>query len=133
MAEPSSTSGWGKIVVYGFILWLVPFVVAFFLYTPEGTPRYSKDLFESVMMIVIVPLACLLAYRLFVSPARSPVSGLVVVIAWAAVSVALDLPTIVMTFDMTLSDYLIDVALSYLAIPAITIAIAKAVHAKGPV
>lgn len=126
MTETSVRKGWGTIIGFGVVLWLVPFIVGFTMYTPEGTPRYSNDLFESVMMIVIVPLTCWLAYRLFAQSAAIPASGLIVGLIWVAINVALDIPTLVLGLGMGWSEYGIDVLLSYLAIPAITITVAKA-------
>ena len=113
------------------MLWFVPFVVSLGLFTPEGTPRFSDNLFESIMVIVLVPLACLLAYRLFANDRPVPASGLTVGLVWIGCSFVCDVPTIILGFGMSWQDYAIDVLLSYLAIPAITIAVAKAVRYRS--
>jgi hypothetical protein len=105
-------------------------IVGFMLFTPEGTPRFSDNFFESVMMIVLVPLACWLAYRLYTRPALVPASGLVVGLVWIAISIALDIPTLILGFGMPWSEYAVDVALSYPAVAAITVAVAKAARAR---
>lgn len=130
MTESATPKGWMKIFGYGVVLWLAPMIVGFAMFTPEGAPRFSDDFFESVMMIVIVPLECWLAYRLFAKPELVPASGLVVGLIWAAISIAFDIPTLVFGFGMSWQIYAVDVLLSYAAIPAITVAIAKAARAR---
>lgn len=128
MTESVSRKSWGAIVGYGIVSWLVPMIVWFAMYTPETAPRNSNDSFESVIMILVVPITCLLAYRLFAQPAVVPTSGLIVGLIWVAINVALDFPTLVYGFGMGWSEYAVDVLQSYLAIPAITIAVAKSVR-----
>lgn len=77
------------------------------------------------MVIVIVPLACVLAFRLFANDRPVPASGSTVGLVWIGCRFVCDVPTIVLGFGINWQDYAIDVLLSYLAIPAITIAVAK--------
>jgi hypothetical protein len=120
-----SAKPWRKIILFGVIVWAVPFVLSFLLFTPEGQPRFSEDLFESVMAISLATVTAYLAYRLFSPAPNIAASGLVVGVSWAAISIALDLAAIVAAFNMPLAQYAVDIALSYLMIPAITIAVAK--------
>jgi hypothetical protein len=105
-------------------------VLSFALYTPDGQPRFSEDLFESVMAISLAGITSLLGYRLFSRGADVIASGLVVGVVWLAISVVFDLGMIVAAFAMPLDKYAVDVALSYLMIPAITTAIAKTARAR---
>jgi hypothetical protein len=52
--------------------------------------------------------------------------GLTLGFAWAAISVGIDLPIFLYVFHMALADYAADIALTYLAFPAITGGIALA-------
>jgi uncharacterized membrane protein YjfL (UPF0719 family) len=54
--------------------------------------------------------------------------GLIVGIAWAAISIAIDLPFFLGVFHITPADYAADIALSYLAFPLITTGIAVAMN-----
>ncbi|MDX2145290.1 MAG: hypothetical protein SFV19_18200 [Rhodospirillaceae bacterium] len=130
MSEPSATAPWRTIILFGVAVWFVPFVLSFLLYTPEGQPRFSEDLFESVMAVSLAGMTALLSYRLFSRAATVAASGLVVGLVWLGISVAFDLAAIVAAFDMPLPKYLVDVALSYLMIPAITVAVAKTARAR---
>jgi hypothetical protein len=130
MSDTAPATGWKTIIGYGVIVWLVPFVLSFALYTPDGQPRFSEDLFESVMAISLAGITSLLGYRLFSRGADVIASGLVVGVVWLAISVVFDLGMIVAAFAMPLDKYAVDVALSYLMIPAITTAIAKTARAR---
>ena len=131
MPDLASGPAWRRIIVYRLVLWFVPFVVSLGWITPEGRPRFSDNLFESRMVIVLVPLACVLAYRLFANDRPVPASGLTVGLVWYGCSFICDVPTIILGFGMSWRDYAIDVLLSYLAIPTITIAVAKAAHYRS--
>ena len=52
--------------------------------------------------------------------------GVVLGFAWAAISIVIDLPIFLAVFQMTLPDYAADIALTYLAFPAVTTGIALA-------
>lgn len=52
-------------------------------------------------------------------------------LAWAAVSIVIDLPIFLLVFQMSLPDYTADIALTYLAFPAITTGIALAGQASA--
>ncbi|MSO99008.1 MAG: hypothetical protein EXR11_12455 [Rhodospirillaceae bacterium] len=130
MSDTSTAPTWRTIILFGVIVWLVPFVIGFFLYTPEGQPRFSEDLFESVMAVSLASITSYMAYRLFSRTSTIAASGLVVGVAWLAISIILDVPTIIFGFDMPVGQYVTEVALSYLMIPAITIAVAKTAKAR---
>ena len=116
--------GWKRIAGYGFILWLVPFLVAFVLF---GVRQSNRALFES--LITVTGVACAVAASLlFFRNIREAglVPGLEVGFAWAAISVLIDLPIFLNVFDMLLPQYAADIALIYLAFPLITTGIAVA-------
>ncbi|MEN6292663.1 MAG: hypothetical protein ABFD07_11690, partial [Methanobacterium sp.] len=51
-----------KIVLFGFLIWLIPFAASFFIY-PLKTPMYS--LFESIMSVLIAVAAVIFSYLYF--------------------------------------------------------------------
>ena len=130
MSDASPAPTWRIISLFGVIVWLVPFSLSFLLYTPEGQPRFSEDVFESVMAVSLASITSYLSYRLFARASTIAASGLIVGVSWAAISVALDLAAIVTAFNMPLAQYAVDIALSYVMIPAITIAVAKTAKAR---
>lgn len=49
-----------KIIVYGLIVWLVPFLISVFLY-PQGQPIYDLQVIKSVFIVVGASVGALLA------------------------------------------------------------------------
>jgi hypothetical protein len=117
---------WKRIVGYGVVLWLVPFVIATLLFTVR---EHNRALFESLITVIGVASAVggsLLFFRKVPNADLGP--GLIVGIAWAAISIAIDLPFFLGVFHITPADYAADIALSYLAFPLITTGIAVAMN-----
>ena len=117
---------WKRVVVYGVVLWLVPFAVAFVLF---GVREGNRALFESLITVTGVVTEVVLALLYFRKVERADLAhGLTLGVAWAIISIVIDLPIFLAIFRMPLTDYLADIALSYLSMPAITtgIALAKA-------
>lgn len=107
------------IVGYGLLVWLIPFLVAFLIFPLRAADR---ALFESIMAVVLSACAVWAAVRLFAGGRhRSVRQGLAVGLSWLAISVALDLATLVWgPIGMSPWDYLGDIALTYLMFPLIT-------------
>ena len=110
-----------KIVLYGFLVWLIPFVVSFFIY-PIKTPMYS--LFESIMSVLIAAAAILLSYLYFKDIKTNFVrEGIITGIAWFVIAIMIDLVMFMPTSPMHMSftDYMMAVGVKYLIIPVVTI------------
>jgi hypothetical protein len=109
-----------KIVLYGFILWLVPFVVSFFIYPlkVEGSP-----LFESIMPLVISLTTVLLTFLYLRDLERGYVKeGVVIGVSWFMISIIIDLVLFLSpsAMQMSFTDYLMDIGITYLMILFIT-------------
>jgi len=109
-----------KIVLFGFLVWLIPFVVSFFIY-PLKTPIYS--LFESIMSILIAFAAVIFSYLYFNGIKTNFVrEGIVTGIVWFVVAIVIDLsmfmPASPMHMDFT--DYMVTIGVKYLIIPVVT-------------
>lgn len=130
MSEIAHTTPWKKVIGFGVVVWLVPFVISLGLYTADGQPRFSEDLFESVMAVSLAATTAAMAYRLFKPMISIGTSGLVIGVVWAAISIGLDIPTIILSLGMAPMQYMVDVAMTYLMIPAITIAVGKTARAR---
>ncbi len=115
---------WKRVALFGFVLWLVPFAASLALF---GLRDGNRALFESLITVVGVWSASMAALIYFRSGAESGLGrGLVVGLAWAAISIAIDLPLFLAVFRMALADYVADIAVTYGAFPAITVAVAAA-------
>lgn len=115
---------WNRVAGYGLALWFVPFAVSFVLFSIRESDR---ALFESLITVVGVASAVTGAVLYFRDVEKSDrKAGLLLGLIWAAISIIVDLPIFLWIFDMPLRNYVVDIALSYLAFPAITMGIAAA-------
>jgi hypothetical protein len=109
----------------GLLVWLLPFVVAFLVFPFRESWR---ALFESVMAVSVTVTAVWFG---LVYLRRLPVvavqDGVLVGVLWWLMCVAIDLPLFSAgPMTMTLGDYMADIGLTYVSIPAVTIGLAVA-------
>jgi hypothetical protein len=124
MGKPGMGSR-ARLIGYGFLVWLIPFVVALIFFP---TRIEWRELFESIMALTLAATVTVLAYdclrRLRASQNRA---GLIAGLVWLAISVAIDLPLMLSSFiGMSLGEYLADIGLTYVMIPVITTGIGMA-------
>ncbi|HSD57630.1 MAG TPA: hypothetical protein VLB04_05570 [Methanotrichaceae archaeon] len=111
---------YSKLLLYGFLTWLIPFLVSVLIFPLHQTER---PLFESIMPVVIVACAVFFSVLYF----RRVTSGFQregawLGAAWLAISLFIDLLLFMEgPMKMPLADYLKDIGLTYLIIPIITI------------
>jgi uncharacterized membrane protein YpjA len=118
--RPISTS---KLLLFGFLTWLIPFVVSVPLVGRDGQPILPIGIFKSLMIVIGSAVGAWLLVRLF---RRRPLfrrPGLVVGLLWLGINVLLDLLILVPLTHMSLSDYAGEIALRYLVIPIMAVAI----------
>ena len=109
---------WKWMILSGLLVWLVPFLVALCLSRVRADDRL---LFESLMPVVLAVTAVGFA---LVRPAAvsSPVRGLLIGVAWLAISICLDLMMFTHgPMKMSLVNYMKDIGLTYLMFPVITL------------
>lgn len=106
-------------LIYGFIVWVIPFVVALLIFPLRDSDR---PFFESIMPVAVTIATVLLSILYFKKvEANFLKEGIFLGIVFLAVNVAIDL----MMFSkgpmaMPLIEYLKDIGFTYLLIPAIT-------------
>ncbi|MCE7988782.1 MAG: hypothetical protein DYG89_47105 [Caldilinea sp. CFX5] len=107
-------------LVYGFVLWVIPFAVAMALFQVRNTER---PLFESIMPVVLVICATILADRYLGQVTTHFVrDGILLGLLWLMISIAFDLLLFMWgPMQMSLATYLKDIGLTYLIYPVITI------------
>ncbi len=107
-------------LLYGVLLWLVPFIVAMALYQVRGTDRIF---FETLMPVVITVSVVVLSYPYFKGISGAYLKhGIIIGILWLAMSIIFDL--LMFTWGpmaMGFVDYMKDIGLTYLIYPAVTI------------
>lgn len=110
-----------KIVIFGFLVWLVPFVVSFFIYPLKTV---GNPLFESIMPLVITVMVVVLAY-LYLKNIKTDFirEGVIIGVAWFIINIVIDLVLFLppSPMQMNLANYMMDIGITYLMIPVITI------------
>lgn len=111
---------WRRALGYGFLLWLVPFVVAVALFSIRQS---NRPLFESLMPLVLA--ACtMVALKLYLRRGAAPALGesLLLGAMWMAISLLFDWPMFSAgPMKMTLAGYMSDIGAAYLLFPVVTV------------
>jgi len=118
-------TSWGRAILLGCLVWLIPFVVSFAASPLKETWR---SLFESIMPLIlvmtIVPLAVLYLRRVRTVLIKE---GILLGVLWFAMSVVIDLPLMLSPpLNYSFVEYFADIGLTYLMMPVITAGIAFA-------
>lgn len=120
-----------KNVLYGFLAWLIPFAASFIFYTREGQLTIDVFLFKSIMIIVGSFSAAFLLVSYFKKiHADYYKEGIIVGITWFGINILLDLLVLIPMSGMSIVNYFTQIGLSYLAIPAMSIAVGTSLQNK---
>ncbi len=110
-----------KAILYGFLIWLIPFVVAFIIFPIHDS---NRPLFESIMPITIA-LSVVIFGKMYFKNVETNYKkeGIWLGFIWIIISLVIDLILFLPESPMHLSfvDYLMDIGITYLMIPVITI------------
>ncbi len=116
---------------YGFLAWLVPFVVSFAFYTREGKLTIDLHFFKTIMIVVGSAFASYLLIRYFKKVNSGFLKeGIIVGIVWFLLNIVLDLLILIPMSGMPVSDYFTQIGLRYLAMPAMSIAVGASLSNK---
>lgn len=111
-----------KAFLFGFLTWLVPFVAAFAFYKSDGTLSVDIFLFKSIMIVVASAFGSFALVKYFKSVKDNFVKeGVLVGVLWFAINIILDLIILVPMSKMSIGDYVMQIGLRYLMIPAISV------------
>ena len=122
-----------KIVLFGFILWLVPFIASFFFVDAKGNFLIPETFFKSIMIVVGSLVGVLLAVRYFKDiKSDFVIEGILLGVIWLVINLAMDI-ILVSTgfFRMTFTQYLTDIGLRYFSMPIYTIGLGYALKYRG--
>jgi len=120
-----------KKVLYGFLVWLIPFVASLFFYTKEGRLSIDIFLFKSIMIVVGSISAAFLLVSYFKKINIDYLKeGMMVGIVWFGLNILLDLLILIPMSRMTIADYFAQIGLRYLAMPAMSIAVGATLASK---
>ena len=110
-----------KIVGFGFLIWLIPFLVSFVIFPLRET---NRPLFESIMPVILTIVVLIFSILTFIKLDKDFIGeGVVLGIIWLVISIIIDLVMFLPESDwhMSFSDYMMDIGLTYLIILLIPI------------
>ncbi len=107
-----------KILVLGFIVWLVPTIITYITSFTSGL--YLFDIISALSIAITV---IILGYLYFKDINSHYIrEGIIIGVVWLLISIVLDIVLILMGITkLTLTQYAVYVAPSYIIIPAVTI------------
>ncbi|NOZ09186.1 MAG: hypothetical protein GXO91_10005 [FCB group bacterium] len=105
---------------YGFLLWLIPFIIAFLIYPLK---EVGSPMFETIMPLVLTFCCMIFTYRYFRSCHADYLSeGLKLGFLWFGISLVIDLVMFSRgPMQMPFLDYMADIGFTYLIFPIITV------------
>lgn len=117
-----------KSILFGFLVWLMPFIVAFLIFPIHESHR---PLFESIMPLVITISVVVFSYLYFKNVDKNiKAEGAKLGIIFLLISLIIDLIVFMPNspMHMNLLEYINDIGLTYLMIPVITIGMGYAIN-----
>ena len=118
-------------LLYGFLAWLIPFVVAFFFYSKEGGLVIDIFLFKSIMIVVGAISGAFLLISYFKNiHANYLYEGIIVGFTWLGINILLDLLVLIPMSEMTFPVYFAQIGLRYLVMPVMSIMVGASLANK---
>lgn len=116
-------------LLYGFLVWLIPFIVGFSIFPLKTS---LPALFESIMPVVLTVCGVFFSNLYFRRvKANFLKEGVMLGVFWFAISVGVDLLMFMWgPMKMTFANYMMDIGLTYLIYPAITIGFGYLIRKK---
>lgn len=106
-----------KLVFFGFLTWLVPFLVSFFFYDRSGVISVNPIHFKAVMIVVGTGIGLHLLTQYFKDIDKNYLfEGAKIGIIWFAINIFLDLLFLVPMAKMSYPDYFSQIGLEYVSI-----------------
>jgi len=120
-----------KNVFLGILSWLVPFVLSFLFYNPNGVLLVPYATFKSIIMVIGCITGCYLLFRYFKLIQNNFITNSIIVgFSWFAINIVLDCLLLIPIMKTTFTDYFMSVGISYIALPVISITIGFLLNAK---
>jgi len=119
-----------KLVGFGFLIWLIPFLVSFVIFPLRNA---NRPLFESIMPIILVLTVMIISVLYFKKIEKESLKeGLIAGVLWFVLSLAIDTMLFLPSSPMQMSfiDYMMDIGLTYLIILIIPIGIGALISKK---
>ena len=122
---------YARIVLFGILTWLIPFLAAFFFYNSKGELTVDIFLFKSIMIIVGSTTAAILLIRYFKQVSSNfQREGIRLGLFWFILNVLLDMIILIPMSEMSLPEYFAQIGIRYIVIPVMTIMVGTALANK---
>ena len=112
------------ILLYGFLLWLIPFIIAVFFYSRDGQLLIEIFLFKSIMIVsgsITGSIFLILYFKKIIEKYFR--EGLMIGLIWLALSWILDFIILIPMSKMDIATYFTQIGLRYLIIPIFSMTI----------
>ncbi len=119
-----------KMVLYGLLMWLIPFVASFFFFDP-ATQKLTIDetFFKSIMIVLSSSIGVLFLIDYFKEIKTGFVKeGLIAGIVWLVINWGLDLFILLPMMKNDIGTYFMQVGLRYLIIPIMSVGMGKIIQ-----
>ena len=119
-----------KIVGFGVLIWLVPFIISVLIFPLRDS---NRPLFESIMPVVLTITVIFFSILYFKKSEKDYFkNGLIAGFTWIIISIVIDLILFLPEgpMQMTITDYITDIGLTYLIILIIPIGIGYLIENK---
>lgn len=113
-----------KTLLYGFLVWLLPFLVAIPFYSRDGQPLIDIFLLKSIMIIVGSVAGAVFLILYFKKVTENYLNeGLIIGLIWLAINWILDFIILVPMTGIDITTYFTQIGLRYLTIPIFSVTI----------
>jgi len=120
-----------KNILYGFLVWLIPFIISFAFYSPNGELTIDKIFFKTIMIITGTLAGIFLMVKHFKSIENNFLKeGILLGISWLLINWILDFIVLIPMADISYPTYFTEIGLRYLTFPIISIGIAYLLNQK---
>lgn len=119
-----------KLGLFGIIIWVIPFIVSFLIFSLRES---NRPLFESLMPVVLTFTVVLFSILYFYKTEKDYLKdGIVAGVIWLIISLVIDLILFLpeSPMQMTITEYIMDIGLTYLIILIIPIGIGYILQRK---
>ena len=119
-----------RLVGFGFLIWLVPFLVSFVIFPLRSS---NRPLFESIMPVILVITVMTISVLFFKKIEKESLKeGVIAGVLWFVLSLTIDLLLFIPAspMQMSFSDYMMDIGITYFIILIIPISIGALVNKK---
>lgn len=112
-----------RLIVLGFLIWLIPFVISLGFFDSSGKSIINYDLFKSIMIVVSSFVSGYAIVKHFRAVAGNfTKEAWLAGIVWLVINLVLDLIVLIPIAKMSYADYFNSIGVRYLQIPIICIA-----------